>query len=330
MQLVLDSPVAAHSGQCLSRRKLAARADVVPVFGRGHALDRSDGFHVNQRRESRPSLGTRPSAWGTDAGGDLASQSELPPEHLHNEAAGMLGNDHLANALLHLGRAAMARGCRQRCAVGAQHVGARDLVALTSHAVSAAFQSPASTRLLHQARRSSARRVERATFARPSAPSRRCTTSRSQRSSSVSQSLVRPLRVELSARDLGQVARRSDVLVLLLQPPQDAAHREECVPGLSACASKTSTALCSRRSPMSCARPSVREDSRADTTGRRLPRSSPRGGTSSCATTTSAGPTRSSSSPTSTCIASASRSRRRSPVGERNSRCALRSHEARG
>lgn len=43
---------------------------------------------------------------------------------------------------------------------------------------------------------------------------------------------LRALRVELPARDLGQVAGRSDVLVLLLQLPQDAARWEEGVPGL--------------------------------------------------------------------------------------------------
>lgn len=58
--------------------------------------------------------------------------------------------------------------------------------------------------------------------------------------------------------------------------------------------------------PIIDARTSVRKDSRADTTGPQQPRSSRRGGTSSCATTISAGPTRSTSSTTSMSTASAS------------------------
>jgi hypothetical protein len=50
--------------------------------------------------------------------------------------------------------------------------------AASSSAASAAFQSPISTTLSHHARRSPARRVERAIFSRPAAPSIRRTTSR--------------------------------------------------------------------------------------------------------------------------------------------------------
>jgi DNA invertase Pin-like site-specific DNA recombinase len=97
-------------------------------------------------------------------------------------------------------------------------------------------QTAATGQVVHVARRADHRREDvraRERALRAAAPDRVAGSRIDQAARPHRPCTLRALQVELPARDLRQVARRRDLLVLLLQLPKDAACREEGVPGLS-------------------------------------------------------------------------------------------------